>query len=76
MHEIAERKFRELSALSPDPRKDKIESEIGAMVEIALKDLRPYGKPSSKQGFIEWKPEGLQYADRWLLTTSCSKSME
>jgi hypothetical protein len=58
---IAERKFRELSALSPDPRKEKIESEIGAMVEIALKDLRPYGKPSSKQGFIEWRPEGLTY---------------
>jgi hypothetical protein len=59
--EIAERKFRELSALSPDPRKEKIESEIAAMVEIALKDLRPYGKPSSRQGFIEWKPEGLTY---------------
>jgi hypothetical protein len=59
--EIAERKFRELSALSPDPRKEKIESEIAAMVEIALNELRPYGKPSSRQDFIEWKPEGLAY---------------
>jgi hypothetical protein len=58
---IAERKFRELSALSPDPRKEKIESEITGMVELALKELRPYGKPSSKQGFIEWRPEGLKF---------------
>jgi hypothetical protein len=58
---IAERKFRELSALSPDPRKEKIESEIAGMVELALKELRPYGKPSSKQGSIEWKPDGLKF---------------
>jgi hypothetical protein len=58
---IAERKFRSLSALSTDPRKDKVEDGIGAMVERALAELRPYGKPSSKQGFIEWKPEGLIY---------------
>jgi hypothetical protein len=60
--EIAERKFRELSALSGDPRKEKIEAGIAPMVERALAELRPYGKPSSKQGFIEWKPEGLKHA--------------
>jgi hypothetical protein len=59
--EIAERKFRELSALSSDPRKEKIEAGIRGMVERAVEELRPYGKPSSKQGFIEWRPEGLRY---------------
>lgn len=58
---IAERKFRELAALSTDPRKDKVEAGIAAMVERALTELRPYGRPSSTQGFIEWKPDGLTY---------------
>jgi hypothetical protein len=58
---VAERKFRELASLSVDPRKDKVEDGIGAMVKRGLADLRPYGKPSSTQGFIEWKPDGLEY---------------
>ena len=57
----AERKFRELASLSVDPRKDKVEDGIADMVKRGLAELRPYGKPSSTQGFIEWKPEGLQY---------------
>lgn len=59
--EVAERKFRELAALSVDPRREKVEDGIGAMTKRALAELRPYGKPSSTQGFIEWKPEGLEY---------------
>ncbi|MCA0318209.1 MAG: PD-(D/E)XK nuclease family protein [Proteobacteria bacterium] len=58
---IAERKFRSLMALNTDPRREKVEDGIAAMVERALTALRPYGRPSSKQGFIEWRPEGLTY---------------
>lgn len=59
--QIAEDKFRDLMALRHDARREKIEDGIAAMVERALNELRPYGKPSSTQGFIEWKPEDLQY---------------
>lgn len=59
--EIAERRFRELTGLSPDPRREKVGDGVGAMVERALRELRPYGTPSSAQGFIEWRPEGLRY---------------
>jgi hypothetical protein len=31
------------------------------MVMRGLAELRPYGKPSSTQGFVEWKPDGLKY---------------
>lgn len=58
---IAERKFRELTALSTDPRREKAEDGIAGMVTRALAELRPYGVPSSTQGFIEWRPEGLTY---------------
>jgi hypothetical protein len=58
---IAEEKFRALMALCADPRREKVESGIGAMVERALVELRPYGPPSSAQGFIEWTPEGLKH---------------
>jgi len=54
-------KFRELAALSTDPRREKVENTIASMVERALNELRPYGKPSSTQGFIEWKPDGLTH---------------
>jgi hypothetical protein len=27
---------------------------------LALDELRPYGVPSQTQGFIEWRPEGLE----------------
>lgn len=59
--EVAMRKFRELSALSSDPRKDSFAETIPAMVEAGLEELRPYGTPSSMQGFIEWHPDDLQY---------------
>lgn len=59
--EAALKKFRELAALSTDPRREKIENTIAGMVERALTELRPYGPPSSAQGFIEWKPEDLRF---------------
>ena len=49
-----------VSALSPDDRKEKYRATIPDMVAMALDELRQYGKPTSVQGFIEWKPEGLQ----------------
>lgn len=58
---VAERKFRELSALSSDPRKEDYLKTVGEMVRRGIEELRPYGPPSSMQGFIEWRPEGLKY---------------
>jgi hypothetical protein len=58
--EIAARRYRELSALSPDPRREKYGNDIEAMVLRALTELRPYGRPTAVQGFIEWKPDGLR----------------
>lgn len=59
--EVAMKKWRMLMALSTDPRREKSEAGIAGLVEQGITALRPYGKPSSKQGFIEWRPDGLQY---------------
>lgn len=56
----AQTKFDTISALSGDPRRANYRDTIPAMVESALKELRPYGIPSGTQGFIEWRPEGLK----------------
>jgi hypothetical protein len=56
----AQTKFDTISALSGDPRREDYRATIPAMVESALKELRPYGIPSGAQGFIEWRPEGLR----------------
>jgi hypothetical protein len=50
-----------LTALSGDPRREDQRKLIDAMVGIAAAELRPYGKPSSTQGFVEWRPDGLAY---------------
>lgn len=55
----AEAEFRKLSGLNVDPRREKVEGGIADMVERALTELRPYGPPSGKQGFIEWRPDGV-----------------
>lgn len=52
--------FARLSALSGDPRKDKERESIADMVRTGLGELRPYGRPSSAQGRIEYRVEGLQ----------------
>jgi hypothetical protein len=51
--------FSRLTAMSGDPRKEKEGASIADFVTTALKELRPYGKPSSSQGRIEYKVEGL-----------------
>lgn len=56
----AQTKFDTVSALSGDPRRADYRETIPAMVEMALKELRPYGIPSATQGFVEWRPEGLK----------------
>src|SRR5690348_1313899 len=58
--EIAMQRYRTLTALSSDPRKEKYGDGIDAMVLRALTELRPYGVPSRLQGFVEWRPEGLK----------------
>lgn len=58
--ESATQKYDTISALSGDPRRADYRDTIPAMVESALKELRPYGIPSGTQGFVEWKPEGLK----------------
>jgi hypothetical protein len=57
--EVAQQEFAKLTALSGDPRREKEEAAIGDMVLTGIKELRDYGKPSSTQGKIEYKVEGL-----------------
>jgi hypothetical protein len=59
-NEVAFKKYDMITALSGDKRREEYRATIPAMVEAALKELRPYGVPSHTQGFIEWRPEGLK----------------
>ena len=56
---ITQNKFSKLTALSGDPRKEKEENAIADMVRVGAKELALYGKPSSAQGKIEYKVDGL-----------------
>lgn len=58
--EIAATKYRSLIGLCTDPSVETKEKTIPAMVMQGLDELRPYGTPTSQQGFVEWRPEGLQ----------------
>jgi len=58
--QIASRRFSQLTALSSDPRKEKEENSITDMVKVGAAELAPYGKPTSMQGKIEYKIDGLQ----------------
>jgi len=51
---IAKDEFWRLTALSGDPARDKEEAAVPEMVKIGLKELRPYGQPTSTQGAIEY----------------------
>jgi hypothetical protein len=51
--------FSMLTALSGDPRRDKERDSIADMVTQGVNELKSYGPPSSTQGKIEWKVEGL-----------------
>jgi hypothetical protein len=58
---IALEKYDTITALSGDPRRESYRDDIGGMVKSALEELSPYGHPTSTQGFVEWRPEGLLY---------------
>jgi hypothetical protein len=58
--DMAFKKYDTVSALSGDARRQDYRDTIPAMVEKALNELRPYGIPSKTQGFVEWKPDGLE----------------
>lgn len=51
---IAKDEFWRLTALSGDPAREKEENAVPEMVKIGLKELRPYGKPTSTQGQIDY----------------------
>lgn len=55
----AEQVFRNKTALSPDPRRDKEAEGIPDMVRVGLSDLRPYGPAVECQRKIEWHTEDL-----------------
>lgn len=51
--------FAQKTALNGDPRREKESDSIADMVRVGLKELRGYGVPSTVQGKIEHKVEGL-----------------
>lgn len=55
----ADDEFYRLSAMSQDPAKEKERAAVGDMVRVGLKELLPYGPPSSAQGKIDYQFEGL-----------------
>jgi len=57
--DVAKKEFQKLTALSSDPRLEKESTAISDMVTQGLKELSPYGKPSSTQGAITYHVEGL-----------------
>lgn len=57
---VALQKYDQITGLSGDRRREEYRDTIPAMVKSALEELRPYGIPTTCQGFIEWRPEGLK----------------
>lgn len=43
-------KYDTLTAMSPDPRKERYRETVPGMVKAALEALRDYGKPTAVQG--------------------------
>jgi len=57
--EIAQAKYRALTALSPDKRREDEAELIPGMVARGLEALKPYGPPTHVQGRVERRLEGL-----------------
>lgn len=57
--DVALAKYDSLTAMSGDPRRDKYRTTVPDMVSSALDELRQYGTPTSMQGRVERKLEGL-----------------
>jgi hypothetical protein len=58
--DVALTRYDTLTALTPDPRREKYRETIPGMVASALAELRQYGEPDELQGFVEWRPDGLR----------------
>jgi hypothetical protein len=58
--EAAYTAYDTVSALSPDERKERYRDNIPDMVTQALDELRPYGEPTSVQGYISRPIVGLK----------------
>jgi len=56
---VARKSFDAATALSGDSRVEKESNALGEIVKMGLSELRPYGKPTSTQGKIEYKIDGL-----------------
>jgi hypothetical protein len=57
--EVAVAEFDKLTSLSADGRREKEEAALADFVKMGLKELMPYGKPSTTQGAIKHQVEGL-----------------
>jgi hypothetical protein len=57
--DIARRQFALLTMFSTGQKMEKEEAAIADFVKTGLKELRPYGKPTSTQGKIHYEFEGL-----------------
>lgn len=69
-------KFGALTALQTGDKVDKEGAAIPLMVDIGLKELKPYGRPTSTQGKVVHQVEGLAvpilgYYDLWYQPTRC-----
>lgn len=56
---VAKDEFWRLMVFSSDPAAEKEEAAVPEMVKIGLKELRPYGKPTSTQGKIEHRFDSI-----------------
>lgn len=56
---VAKLEFSKLTAMNLDPRMEKEQGAVPDMVRVGLAELRDYGPPSSVQGKIEYRVEGL-----------------
>jgi hypothetical protein len=52
--------YDNLTALSPDPRREQYRRSIPDMVTAALGELRAYGVPTGTQGWVEWNADGCE----------------
>lgn len=56
---VAKDEFWRLMVFSSDPAAEKEEAAVPEMVKQGLKELRPYGKPTSAQGKIEHRFDSI-----------------
>lgn len=56
---VALKEFDRLAVFSADPRKEKERDALAGFVEIGLRELLPYGVPSSMQPRVEMIVDGL-----------------